>query len=519
MGDFDKLSAGQMQSMLASLVESSDDAIISKNLQSIVQTWNRGAERLFGYTAEEMIGNSITTLIPEDLLPEEDEIISKLKRGERIEHYETVRRRKDGQLVNISLTVSPVYDDSGTLVGGSKICRNITNQQKINRERAILANIVETSEDGIVSKDLNGIVQTWNRAASDIFGYTAEEMIGQSITKLVPPELPDEEPQLLAKLRKGERIQHYETVRMRKDGERIDVALTVSPIRDASGEIIGASKIVRDITKNKQLKEEFDNLQSTLSGVEETSKLKSSFISTLSHEIRAPLGGIISLAEILSTEEELPQTAKGVADAILDASRSLFNVLNELLDFSKVEAGKVHLENRVFSLRSTIVDVIRIINPARTKKGLLLRSIVDPDIPEFISGDELRVRQVLLNLASNAVKFSHKGAVYISANLVESKDDTLLIEFKVSDTGIGLSDDTIERLFQPFVQADPSTSRLFGGTGLGLSIAKSYVDLMGGEIGVNSKPKEGSTFWFRIPFQREDVIAKQSSLSESEAEA
>ncbi len=519
MGDLDKLSLGQMQSMLASLVESSDDAIISKNLQSIVQTWNRGAERLFGYSAEEMIGQSITKLIPDELMKEEDEILSKLKRGETIEHYETLRKCKDGQLVNISLTVSPVYDESGSLVGGSKIARNITNQQKMNRERAMLAAIVETSADGIVSKDLDGIVQTWNQAATHIFGYTAQEMIGQSITKLVPPEMPDEEPQLLAKVRKGQRIEHYETVRMRKDGERIEVALTVSPIRDASGTIIGASKIVRDITKNKQLKEQFDVLQNTLSGVEETSKLKSDFISTLSHEIRAPLGGIISLAEILATEKELPESSKGVADAILDASRSLFNVLNELLDFSKVEAGKVHLENRMFSLRATIVDVIRIINPSRTKKGLLLRSIVDPDIPEFISGDELRVRQVLLNLATNAVKFSHEGAVYISANLVETKDDSLIIEFKVSDTGIGLSEDTIERLFQPYVQADPSTSRVFGGTGLGLSIAKSYVDLMGGEIGVQSRPKEGSTFWFRVPFLRENIIAKQPISSETEAEA
>ncbi len=385
--------------------------------------------------------------------------------------------------------------------------------------QSMLASIVESSDDAIISKNLQSIVQTWNRAAERLFGYSAEEMIGQSITKVIPPEMPDEEPLILAKLKKGQRIEHYETVRMRKDGERIDVALTVSPIRDQSGEIIGASKIVRDITKSKRLKDELDVLQKTLSVVEEASKLKSSFISTLSHEIRSPLGGIISLAEILATEEDLPANAKGIADAILDASRSLFNVLNELLDFSKVEAGKVHLENRMFSLRATIIDVIRIINPSRTKKGLLLRSIVDPDIPEFISGDELRVRQVLLNLASNAVKFSHEGAIYISANLVESKDDTLLIEFKVTDTGIGLSEDTIERLFQPFVQADPSTSRVFGGTGLGLSIAKSYVELMGGEIGVQSKPKEGSTFWFRIPFQRQDVIATQSNLCESEAEA
>ena len=502
MSDINRLTAGQMQSLLASLVENSDDAIISKNLQSIVQTWNRGAERIFGYSSDEMIGKSITTLIPEHLLSEEDDIIAKLKRGERIEHFETIRRRKDGQLINISLTVSPVYDDKGTLVGGSKICRDITNQVKINRERSMLAAIVDSTEDGIISKDLAGIIQTWNRGATKIFGYTAEEMVGKSIEALIPPEMPEEEPLLLAKLKRGERIDLYETIRVRKDGERIDVALSVSPIRDATGNIIGASKIVRDITKHKRLKDENDMLQAQLLNVEETSRLKSSFISTVSHEIRAPLGGIIALAEILAEEEDLPESAQSIADAVLDSSKSLYKVLNELLDFSKVEAGRVHLEFRDFALRNTIVDVIRMINPERTKKGLVLRSIVDPDIPELISGDELRIRQILINLASNAVKFSEKGAVYISANLIETKEDTLVIEFKVTDTGIGLSEDTIGRLFQPYVQADPSTSRLFGGTGLGLSIAKSYVDLMGGEIGVTSKLKEGSTFWFRIPFTR-----------------
>ena len=500
MGDLSKLSAAQMQSLLASLVESSDDAIISKNLQSIVQTWNRGAERIFGYTADEMIGKSITTLIPDDLLQEEDEIIAKLKRGERIEHYETMRRRKDGQLINISLTISPVYDDTGTLVGGSKIARDITNRMKVNSERAMLAAIVENSEDGIISKDLNSIVQTWNNAATKIFGYTAEEMIGRSIEILIPPEMPDEESQMIARLSKGQRIEHYDTVRLRKDGQRIDVALTVSPIRDTTGKVIGASKIVRDITKAKRQKEEFDQMQNQLINVEEMSRLKSNFISTVSHEIRAPLGGIISLAEILVDEENLSESAKNVADAVLDASKGLYSVLNELLDFTKVEAGKVSLECRQFNLRSAIIDVIRLINPERMKKGLTLRSIVDPDIPETISGDELRVKQVLLNLASNAVKFSEQGSIYISANLLETSDSAIVIEFKVTDSGIGFSEDTIERIFQPYVQADSSTTRMFGGTGLGLSIAKSYIGLMGGEIGVQSKPNEGSTFWFKVPF-------------------
>jgi PAS domain S-box-containing protein len=236
---------------LAAIVESSDDAIVSKHLDGTVMTWNRGAERLFGYKAEEVVGKSITILIPADRLDEEPGILARIRHGERVDHYETVRRRKDGSLVDISLTVSPMRDDKGAIVGASKIARDIAERKRAERTAQHLAAIVESSDDAIVSKHLDGTVMTWNRGAERLFGYKAEEVVGKSITILIPADRLDEEPGILARIRRGERVDHYETVRRRKDGSLVDISLTVSPMRDDKGAIVGASKIARDITERK----------------------------------------------------------------------------------------------------------------------------------------------------------------------------------------------------------------------------------------------------------------------------
>ena len=239
--------------MLAAIVESSDDAIVTKNLDGTITTWNRGAEAVFGYTAAEAIGRSVTMLIPPDRTDEEPEILQRIRNGEKVDHYETVRRRKDGRLIEVSLTVSPLRNADGEIVGASKVARDITQSRRVQRELSMLASIVESSDDAIISKDLNGIITTWNRGAQAVFGYTADEAIGQRVTMLMPPERVNEEPGILARIRNGEKVDHYETVRRRKDGTLIDISLTVSPIRDAEGQIIGASKVARDITAQKRI--------------------------------------------------------------------------------------------------------------------------------------------------------------------------------------------------------------------------------------------------------------------------
>jgi PAS domain S-box-containing protein len=243
--------ARQIQSQLAAIIAGSDDAIISKDLNGIILSWNKGAEQIYGYTAQEMVGKPMSVLIPPGYHNDVLDILERIKRGERIEHYETKRKRKDGVVLDVSLTVSPIYDDEAHVIGASKIARDITEQKRNRMAQAQLAAIIEGSEDAIISKDLNGIITSWNRAAEQMYGYSAAEAVGQSISMLIPPDWPNDVPHIIERIKNGERVAHYQTKRRTKDGRVLDVFLTVSPIRDINGNIIGASKFAREITGSK----------------------------------------------------------------------------------------------------------------------------------------------------------------------------------------------------------------------------------------------------------------------------
>ncbi len=233
-------------SLLEAIVYSSEDAIIAKNLDGIVTSWNPAATRIFGYQPEEIIGQSILKLIPSELEHQEPFILGKVRAGEQIAHFETERLRKDGRRIFVSLTISPVRDSHENVIGVSKIARDITEQRQMETARARLAAIVESADDAILSKDLNGMITSWNQAAErTCLGYSEEEMLGASILKLVPKELHPEEKMILGKIRAGGRIEHYETVRLAKDGRRLNVSLSISPLRDASGKVVGALKVLR----------------------------------------------------------------------------------------------------------------------------------------------------------------------------------------------------------------------------------------------------------------------------------
>jgi PAS domain S-box-containing protein len=239
------------QALLAAIVESSDDAIITKDLDGRITSWNGGAQRIFGYTPEEIIGRPVSVLIPDDRQGEEADILARIRRGERVDHFDTIRRRKDGSLVPISLTISPIRTADGTIIGASKIARDISERGS----RALLAAIVDSSDDAIVSKDLNGFITSWNHGAERIFGYAPEEIIGKHITTLIPTDRHDEETRILARIRAGDRVNHFDTMRRRKDGSLVPISVTVSPVRGAGGTIIGASKVARDISERRRLEE------------------------------------------------------------------------------------------------------------------------------------------------------------------------------------------------------------------------------------------------------------------------
>jgi PAS domain S-box-containing protein len=252
------------QAYLAAIVQSSDDAILSKDMDGIIQSANPAAERLFGYSPAELVGKSVRMLIPPELQAQEDQILARIRRGERIDHFETVRLTKDQRRIDISLTVSPVRDSSGRIIGASKIVRDITERTRARGLQARLAAIVASSTDAIVTKDLNGIIHSCNRACEQIFGYREEELVGRPVLVLIPPERHAEEDMILSKMRRGERIDHFETVRLAKDGRRLDISLAISPIKDDTGKVIGVAKIARDITEQKRLERELSAQQERL---------------------------------------------------------------------------------------------------------------------------------------------------------------------------------------------------------------------------------------------------------------
>ena len=318
---------------LSAIAESSDDAIASKDVEGIVQSWNPAAERMFGYSSSEMVGQSIRRIIPADRWAEEDDLLDHIRRGERVAHFETIRQRKDGTLFPVVLTLTPIRDANGKVIGASKIARDLAKLKMLERERSRLGAIVDSSDDAIVSKDLNGIVQTWNRAAERMFGYTAEEAVGRSITMIIPSDRLPEEDEVLSRIRRGLRIDHFDTIRQRKDGTLIPISLTVSPIHDANGRVIGASKIARD---QSALRTYATTLEQTVrertASLETANAQLESFAYSVSHDLRAPLRGMHGLAHALLEDQAdaLDDRARDYARRIVSEATLLDRLIQDL---------------------------------------------------------------------------------------------------------------------------------------------------------------------------------------------
>lgn len=293
----------QANARLAAIVESSDDAIIGKDVNGAIVTWNRGAERLFGYTAAEAVGQPIAILIPPERQREEPSLLRRIRRAERIEHFETVRRRKDGTPVDVALTLSPIKDGSGRVVGASSIARDIGERKRHEEARARLAAIVESSQDAIVGHSFDGVITSWNAGAEKIFGYTAEEAVGKPFAILLADEKVDEVPAILKALKRGQRVEHFEVDRVRKDGKRIDVSLSISPIRDARGKVVAASTIAREFSERRREEEHKDLL-----------------IGELNHRVKNTLAVVTSLVsqtvKALDAPEAVAQAVEGRIQAL-----------------------------------------------------------------------------------------------------------------------------------------------------------------------------------------------------------
>jgi PAS domain S-box-containing protein len=378
------------------------------------------------------------------------------------------------------------------------VARDITERKRSDEARARLAAIVESSGDAIASTDLGGILTSWNAGAEKLFGYTQQEALGQHFRMLLPADRQDQAQMTIEAMRGGSKVFNIEREGVRKDGSRVPVSLTASPIRNEQGEVIGVSSISRDITERLRWAAE---LQLAKDAADAANRAKGDFLANMSHEIRTPMNAILGMTE-LALDSQLTPEQRDYLVTVHDAATSLLALLNDILDFSKIEAGKLQLEETDFSLRDLVADSMRVLGLRAHRKGLELASDVRREVPDLVVGDPTRLRQVLVNLVGNAIKFTEHGEVVVRVARQEQSDGGVVLHFAVADTGIGIPRGKQEAIFESFVQADSSTTRKYGGTGLGLTISAQLISMMGGRIWVESEPGLGSTFHFTAGFAR-----------------
>jgi PAS domain S-box-containing protein len=494
---------------LAAIVSSSDDAIIAHDLDGVITLWNAAAEGLLGYTSAEAVGQSTVMLFPPEQRYQEIAMLERVWRGEPISHFEAALLAKDGRTVDVSMTVSPVLDSGGRVIGASKIGRDIGKQKTSDLAQMRLAAIVQSSDDAIVSKDLNGIVISWNAAAERVFGFTSAEMVGQSITKIIPTERLSEEAFVLGEVRAGRRIEHFETVRQDKWGRPIEISLTVSPILDSAGRVTGASKIARDISRQKRLQESEREaqareeaarrqvLESENRRFQESSRLKSEFVANMSHELRTPLNSIMGFAELMVDERygPMPPRYSEFSSLILKSAQHLLQLINDILDLAKVESGKIDLKPELVDLPQIVGDVTSVVAGLARQRHIRIDANVESQIGT-VRLDPRRLKQVLYNYLSNAIKFSHEhGCVEVRIR----PDSYERFTVEVQDWGIGIKPEDVNRLFIEFQQLDASMGKQHEGTGLGLALTKRIVEAQGGSVGVRTVAGSGSTFFATLP--------------------
>lgn len=464
--------------ILSNIINFSDDAIISTTLDGQITSWNKGAEKLYGYPRTEIIGQNISVLIPKERNNEEPEIVRRIIRGEYVQHYDTQRLSKDGRIVDVSLTISPLKDFKGKIIGVSKIGRDISIRKKLQQALESLAAIVNNSDDAIVGKTLDGTIVSWNQGAEKLFGYTASEIIGKNVTTLFPPDKISEEAIILEKIKKGELVKHYESERIRKDGVRFPVSLTISPIRDANGKISGASKIARDITDKKKIEERL---------LEKNKELEA-FSYSVSHDLRSPLRKISNYVQLLQDKEGVTPDFEKQIQLISKNIQKMRDLIDDLLAFSQVT--KQSLAKGEIDMKSLVNDVIEELVDISNNRIAL--SVLD--LPTAI-GDRNLIRQVFYNLLSNALKYSKTRPIQeivIGSETIDGKK----IYF-VKDNGVGFDMKNSQKLFKVFERLHTSTE--YEGTGLGLAIIQQIISKHGGEVWAEGRINEGATFYFWIP--------------------
>lgn len=471
------------------IVENAHDAIIGENLEGVITAWNGGATKMFGYSAQEAIGKSSLFLLPPELKDQVPALLNRIKAGEVIADYDSVRLRKDGTRIDVAISLSPVLTEGGAVMGASIVERDITTRKKAEESMRQIQLIVEDSHDAIVGKTLEGIITSWNGGAQKMFGYATGEVIGKPMTNLFPPELKDELPRLLEKVRRGEIVADYDSLWLRKDGTRADVEFSISPVHDEKGAIIGASLVGRDITERKKSEQH----------IKELDEMRNKFIAIISHQLRTPLTAVNWNLESLldgdfgKLEETQRKFLQATHHASVEITRRIYNVLTAM----DVEEGRVRYEKGEVALDSLCAGVVNEMLPKCELKDLACTYVpASSDLPA-IDADGEKIRMAISALMENALVYTKENGK-IAASLRVKGD---MARFEVADTGIGIPQAEQHRIFTRFFRASNASVMQQDAFGLGLFIAKSFIEQHHGRIGFESKEGVGSTFWFELPMK------------------
>ncbi|HEX4053029.1 MAG TPA: PAS domain S-box protein [Tepidisphaeraceae bacterium] len=495
---------GDTRAGLAAIVDSSDDAIVGKTLDGVITSWNRAAEKIFGYTAAEAVGQNITLIIPAERRAEEEDVLAHLRRGEKVDHFETERQTKDGRRINISLTISPIRNGAGEIIGASKIARDITESKRMEaalRDSEIrYRRLFEAAHDGILIVDAKTAkVVDVNRFMLDLLDFPREHFLGKELWEFGVLRDQDENREAMRKLQRESSIRYENLPLQDRDGRRIPVEFVSNIYQEDHHPIIQCN--IRDISERKRFEDEVEahlhNEQLLRMEAETANRAKDIFLATLSHELRTPLSAIVGWTSILRREGCEERDIKEGLEAIERNTKAQVQLIDDVLDVSRMISGKLRLEIRPYELTDVINAGVEVVRPAADARNITLDVQLDPSASRA-SCDPARIQQVVWNLLSNAIKFTPKGGT-VGLTLAREKSD---LRIQVSDSGQGIGADLLPYVFDRFRQADSSTRRRFGGLGLGLSIVKQIVEMHGGTVEAQSGGDgSGSMFTVRLPIR------------------
>ncbi len=509
---------------LAAIVESSDDAIISKDLDGIITSWNSGAEALFGYTAAEAIGQPVTLLMPPDRFDEEPGILDRIRRRERVEHYETVRKRKDGTLLEISLTVSPIIDERGSVIGASKIARDITERKRAERALRDRTEQFETLfrevpvgvylvDESLRMLELNPVAQ---RVFDEVPGGVIGRAFDEVIQLLLEPALAAETVRLFRHtLETGEACIALERAEQSPDRSATryyDWRLNRIKLPDGT---FGLVCCFRDITSFVSARADRQRLldaeRAARMAADQANRTKDDFLATLSHELRTPMNAVLSWLHLMQLKPGDSAIAEQGLAAIDRGIRTQVQLIDDLLDLNRIVSGKLRIEHEVIELDAVVEAAIETVGPHAKTQGITIHRSFKTRDP-VLRGDFTRLQQVFWNLLSNAIKFTPRNG-HIEVVL---ERHAALLQVTVTDTGHGIAPDVLPHVFERFKQADSSTTRTHGGLGLGLAIVKNLVELHGGSVQAESAgPGCGARFIVTLPAGLHEPALEQGARAPS----